>query len=153
MNDTHNIDLDRAVQTELSGDPLHLIGGQHNAEPQQHVVGESQQSDKQQRCLQECGKTDGDDLTDPLHEAVSITPGNTEHVQRADADLDQQDTAALDILEKDFNHAVSEGDQAQQVQQAELNIQADKKTTFQDLCALTREIERLLSRHQRDQIV
>ena len=46
MDNAHHIDSYRAVETELLGNSRHLIGGKHNAESEEHIAGESQESEE-----------------------------------------------------------------------------------------------------------
>ena len=46
MDNAHHIDSYRAVETELLGNSRHLIGGKHNAESEEHIAGESKQSEE-----------------------------------------------------------------------------------------------------------
>ena len=94
----------------------YFIGCQHNAEPQQHIVRECHQSKEQQGCLHKCRKADSYNLLTPLIEAIGISSRYAEHIQRADRYLNEQNAAALDIGEKHLDHAVGEGDHAQQIQ-------------------------------------
>lgn len=48
MHHAHHVHLDRAVQTELLGDPGHLAGGEHDAEAQEHIVLEGEHPEKEQ---------------------------------------------------------------------------------------------------------
>lgn len=47
MDNTHHIDLDRRVQTELLSNSRHFVGGKHNAESEEHIAGECEQSEEQ----------------------------------------------------------------------------------------------------------
>ena len=46
MDNAHHIDSYRAVETELLGNSRHLIGGKHNTESEEHIAGESKQSEE-----------------------------------------------------------------------------------------------------------
>lgn len=112
MDNAHHVDLDGAVEAELPGDPWHLIGCEHDTQAREHMIGKCEQAEKQQRCLHERRQTDCRHLLAPLIEAVGITTGNAEHIQQAsDRHLNEQDAAALDILEEDLDYAVGKGNQ------------------------------------------
>ena len=56
MDNAHHVDLHRAVQAELLGDPRYLTRRQHDAQAQQQVVLEREQAQKQQGRLEESGQ-------------------------------------------------------------------------------------------------
>ena len=55
-------------------------------------------------------------------EAVRITTGNAEHIQRTDRYLNEQNAATLDIGEKHLDYAVGKSDQRKDVEQIEADI-------------------------------
>ena len=122
MNDAHHVDLDGAVEAELLGNPRHLIGGKHDAEAKEHVIRESEQTEEQQRCLHERSQTDCRNLLAPLIEAVGVSTGDAEHIQTTNCHLHEQNAAALDILEEDFDHSVGKGNQTQKVEKSESHL-------------------------------
>ena len=97
MNDGRHVDFDRTVKTELLCDARHLVGCQHDAKPQQHIVREGQQPQKQERSLHEGGQADGSHLLHPLVEAVGVAPRHAEHIQRPHRHLNQQNAAAGNV--------------------------------------------------------
>ena len=100
MDNAHHVHLDGAIKAELLGDTRHLIGCKHNAEAKEHVIRESEQAEKQKRCLHKRSQADRCYLFAPLIEAVCISAGNAEHIQTSNRHLHKQNAAALDVLEK-----------------------------------------------------
>ena len=100
MNDGRHVDFDRTVQAKLLRDARHFVGRQHDAESQQHIVREGQQSQEQERCLHKGGQADRRHLLHPLVEAVGVTPRHAEHIQRPHRHLDQQNAAAGNVGEE-----------------------------------------------------
>ena len=64
--------------------------------------------------LKEGCQAKADNLLDPLDEAVDVTSGNAEHIQTSHSDLDQKDTAPLQVGEEHLDHCVSHKDDAEQ---------------------------------------
>ena len=110
------------LKPELLGDPGNLVGRQHDAESKQHITGEGEKPQKQKRCLHERRQTDRRHLLHPLIEAVRIAPRYAEHIQCAYRHLHEQNAAALDVLKKDFDHAVGKCDHCQNIEQVDLDI-------------------------------
>lgn len=100
MDNAHHVHLDGAVEPELLGDTRHLVGCEHDAEAKKHVIRESEQTEKQKRCLHKCSQADRRYLFAPLVKAVGIPSGNAEHIQTSNRHLHKQNAAALDVLEK-----------------------------------------------------
>ena len=65
------------------------------------------------RCLQKCCQTQPDHLLDPLRKSVNVTSRNAKHIQRSDRDLNQQDTAALEVREKHFYNSIGHQNNAE----------------------------------------
>lgn len=80
MDNAHHVHLDGAVEPELLGDTRHLVGCEHDAEAKKHVIRESEQTEKQKRCLHKCSQADRRYLFAPLVKAVGIPSGNAEHM-------------------------------------------------------------------------
>ena len=110
------------LKSRVLGNPRHLIGGKHDAEAKEHVIRESEQTEEQQRCLHERSQTDCRNLLAPLIEAVGVSTGDAEHIQTTNCHLHEQNAAALDILEEDFDHAVGKGNQTQKVEKSESHL-------------------------------
>lgn len=70
------------------------------------MIREREQAEEQQRCLHECRQTDSRHLLAPLIEAIGVSAGDAEHIRASNCHLNEQDAAALDILEEDLDHAV-----------------------------------------------
>ena len=130
MNDGRHVDFDRTVKTELLRNARHFVGRQHDAETQQHIVREGQQPQEQERCLHKGGQADRRDLLHPLVEAVGVAPRHAEHIQRTDRHLNQQNTAARNVGEKDFDHAIPERKHSEEIQKAEMQFRVHTKTAL-----------------------
>ena len=102
------------VQPEGPGDPGDFPRGQHQPQPQQGVVVEHHQPRHQDGGLQKSGEAQRDYLLAPLGEAVTVAPGDAEHIQRPHRNLDEQDTAPLQVGEKHLDHGVGHQDHAEQ---------------------------------------
>ena len=63
--------------------------------------------------LQESRETQADDLFAPLDESISIPPGHGEHIKAPHGNLNQQNTAALQIAEKHLNDRIGHEDKAE----------------------------------------
>ena len=153
MDNAHHIDSYRAVETELLGNSRHLISGKHNAESEEHIAGESKQSEEQQGGLHKRCKADCRYLFHPLVEAVRISSRNGEHIQGSDRHLHEEDSSALDVLEEYLYHAVGKGDQRKDVKQAERELTRYGEAAHKDTCALSRKVNGLPSGEQRRQVV
>ena len=68
------------LKSKLLRNSWHLIGRQHNAESEEHILRKGQKPQEKQCCLHKCGKADCDDLLAPLVEAVGIAPWYAEHI-------------------------------------------------------------------------
>ena len=66
-------------------------------------------------CHQDGGLKEGrqaqtDDLFDPLHKAIDVSPRDTEHIEAPHGDLDQQDPASLEVGKEHLDHGVCHED-------------------------------------------
>ena len=117
MDNAHHVHSDRRVKAKLLGDPGYFIRSQHNAESKQYIAGEGEKPQEQKRCLHKRRQADRRHLLHPLIKAIRIASRYAEHIQCAYRHLHEQNAAALDVLEKDFDHAVGKGDQGENVEQ------------------------------------
>ena len=67
--------------------------------------------------MQECRQAQRSDLFAPLVKAICKATGNGEHIQTAYRNLCQENAAAFDIGEKDFDHTVRKGNHGKQQKQ------------------------------------
>lgn len=153
MNDAHHIHLDGAIKAELLGDSRHLVGCKHNAEAKEHMIRESEQTEKQKRCLHKRSQADRRYLFAPLVKAVCISAGNAEHIQTSNRHLNKQNAAALDVLKENLDHAVGKSNQAQKVEKVEGHLGGHGKTALQYRGALPCEIQALTSGYNAGQVM
>ena len=78
------------------------------------MVLEHHKSRHQDSRLEEGCQAQADDLLHPLDEAVDVSSRNREHIETSHGDLNQQDTAPLQVGEEHLNHRVSHKDDAEQ---------------------------------------
>ena len=102
----HDVCPGSSVEAEGAGDPGHLVGGQHETKSKQCVLPKHHKAGYQNGGLEKSGEAQANDLLTPLHEGVPISPRDGEHIETPHRDLDQQDTAPLQICEKHFDHCV-----------------------------------------------
>ena len=153
MDNAHHVHLDGAVESELLGDTRHLVGCEHDAEAKEHVIRESEQAEKQKRCLHKRSQADRRYLFAPLVKAVGIPSGNAEHIQTSNRHLHKQNAAALDVLKENLDHAVGKSNQAQKVEKVEGHLGGHGKTALQYRGALSCEIQTLTSGHNTGQVM
>ena len=75
---------------------------------------EQRQPRDQDRSLQKGREAKPHDLLAPLVESVQISARDAEHIQTPDCDLDEQDAAALQVCEENFNDRIRHEDDAEQ---------------------------------------
>ena len=109
----HDVCSGSGVQAEGPGDPRHFSRRQHEAEPQQGIGVEDHEARHQDRGLQKSCQTQSDDLLHPLDKPIRIAAGNTEHIQTAHGDLNEQDSTALEVGEKHLDDGISHEDDAE----------------------------------------
>ena len=153
MNDAHHIHLDGTVEAELLSNSRHLVGCKHNPKAEEHVIRESEQTEKQKRCLHKRSQADRRYLLAPLIEAVGIPSGNAEHIQTSNRHLHKQNAAALDVLKENLDHTVGKSNQAQKVEKVEGHLGGHGKTALQYRGALSCEIQALTSGHNAGQVM
>ena len=107
MDDGCHVYLHRAVQTKLLGDARDFICREHDTKTQEHIAGECHHPQEQECGLHKGGQTQCSNLLAPLVEPIAIPSGDRKHVKRTHGDLNQQDTAALDVGEEYLNNAVN----------------------------------------------
>ena len=141
VDDGHHVDAHRAVQSELLRNARHLVGSQHDTQPQQHPVREGQQPQKEQTRLQKRRQAQRRDLLHPLVEAVLIPPRDAEQIQRADGHLHKQNAAALDVGEEYLDDAVGKGDQREDIEQIPADVVRHGEAADQHAGTLLREVD------------
>ena len=102
----HDVCPGSSVEAEGAGDPGHLVGGQHETKSKQCVLPKHHKAGYQNGGLEKSGEAQANDLLTPLHEGVPVSTRDGEHIETPHRDLDQQDTAPLQICEKHFDHCV-----------------------------------------------
>ena len=110
----HNAGSGGSVQAEGSGDAWDFPCGQHQSQTQKGIFFEYHQSCNEDGGLQEGGEAEADDLLAPLDEAVGVAAGDAEHIQAAHGDLDEQDTASLQVCKKHLNDGIGHKNDAEQ---------------------------------------
>ena len=65
-------------------------------------------------CLQKGSQAQANDLLHPLGKAICVATGDGEHVQAPHSDLDEQDTAPLEVGEEHLDHGVCHQDHAEE---------------------------------------
>ena len=100
MNGRHHVDPHARIQTELLGNARDFIRREHHAESEKRMRPHRNQAHQEKGGLHESRKADRNDLTAPSCESVRVPTRQTEQVQTAYRDLDQENPAALDVGEK-----------------------------------------------------
>ena len=110
----HDVGPGGGVQPESPGDPGDLSSGEHEAKPQQGMVLEHHESRHQNGGLEEGRQAQADDLLDPLDKSVDVSSWNREHIEAPHGDLDQQDTAPLQVGEEHLDDRIGHEDDTEQ---------------------------------------
>ncbi len=128
----------------MLGDSWNFVCRKHDSQAEQHIVGEGQQSEKQQCCLHKRRQAQRGDLLHPLIEAVGVASGHAEHVERTHRHLHQQYAASRDVLKEDFHDAVRKGNHAEEINEAHADVSLHSETALEYACADARKSQPLL---------
>src|SRR5699024_1596965 len=86
---------------------------EHQAQANESMLRKYHETSNQYSGLKEGGQTQANDLLHPLDESVNEAPGDGEHVQAANRDLDEQDPSPFQIGEEYLEHSICHQDDAE----------------------------------------
>ena len=112
--DAHHIDLSTCVESEHLRYTRHLCRRQTQSDCDDRMLLKCNEPYIKNGGLQKSSQAGRDYLLAPANEAVCIPTGNTEHIQRTDSYLTEQDTSALHICKYYLYYAVSERNNEEQ---------------------------------------